>query len=70
MLHFLFNWIEVGVVWLGRSKICRDECSSLALKEVDRLARPMRWGTVLLKDEGWGSIDLDSGIEEYQTGVA
>jgi len=46
---FMFNWIEVGV--LGRSKICRHECRCLALKEVDRLARPMRWGTVLLKDE-------------------
>jgi len=35
---FIFNLIEVGAV--GRSKICRDECRSLALKEVDRLALP------------------------------
>jgi len=34
---FIFNWIEVGVV--GLSKICRDECRSLAFKKVDRLAR-------------------------------
>jgi len=36
--NFIFNWIEVGVV--GRSKICRDECRSLALKKVDCLVRP------------------------------
>ena len=42
---FIFNWVEVGVV--GRSKICRD----IALNEVDRLARSVRWGTVLLNDE-------------------
>jgi len=44
---FIFNWIEVGVV--GRSKICLNECMSLALKEVD-LACPCT-GTVLLRVE-------------------
>ena len=43
--NFIFNWIEFEVV--GRSKICRDECrSSLALKEVDRLPRPVLCGSL------------------------
>ena len=46
---FIVNWIEAGVV--GRSKICRDECRSLVLKEADRLVHSVRWDTVLLKDE-------------------
>ena len=90
---FVVNWIEIEAV--GRPQTWRDACRSLAIEEVDRLARPVRWGTVLLKDKrvrdltygrqqrycwdsstSWlmiyrliGSIDLDSGIDEYQSGI-
>jgi len=38
-LDFVVNCTEVEAV--GRPQIWADECSSLALKEVDRLARPV-----------------------------
>jgi len=37
--HLVVNWTVIGVV--RRPQIWRDKCRSLALKEVERLARPV-----------------------------